>query len=200
MKKIIVFLYFRIVVYFLSFVSYNMKLFNFSKIIKIINEKNISIYMNIYWLELIIFTLIIFIMVLGKIFINIKLQKSQGLEIQVEKIEKKSPETQIMYIGTYLLPLIASFYRLNIVWLVCYEIFILSIYYKNINYHYSILLGFLYKNYKITDVEGKEYILYSNKNEKEMTTSKKFIVSSVNFGDEIIINKLYFLQKIEKSN
>ena len=88
MKKIIVFLYFRIVVYFLSFVSYNMKLFNFSKIIKIINEKNISIYMNIYWLELIIFTLIIFIMVLGKIFINIKLQKSQGLEIQVEKIEK----------------------------------------------------------------------------------------------------------------
>ena len=105
-----------------------------------------------------------------------------------------------MYIGTYLLPLIASFYRLNIVWLVCYEIFILSIYYKNINYHYSILLGFLYKNYKITDVEGKEYILYSNKNEKEMTTSKKFIVSCVNFGDEIIINKLYFLQKIEKSN
>lgn len=105
-----------------------------------------------------------------------------------------------MYIGTYLLPLIASFYRLNIVWLVCYEIFILSIYYKNINYHYSILLGFLYKNYKIIDIQGSEYLLYSNKNEIEMTTSKKFIVSSVNFGNEIIINKLYFLQKIEKSN
>lgn len=196
MKKIIIFLYFRIVVYFLSFVSYNMKLFNFSKIIKIIEEKNMLIYMKVYLLELIVFISIILIMFLGKFFISRKLQNSQGLEIEVEKIEKKSPEMQIMYIGTYLLPLIASFYKLNIIWLVCYEIFILSIYYKNINYHYSILLGFLYKNYKITDIKGKEYILYSNKNEMEMTIGKKFIVSSVNFGNETIINKFYFLQKV----
>lgn len=200
--KFLTFIYFRIIVYFLSYISYNRNILNFKKIINIILNRKFGEYIKIYKLNVILLMVIFLIGIFGTLYIQSELKNGRDIKLKIKTIERDIPNNQIMYIGTYLLPLISSFYKLDLIWIVVYELFIYIIYLKNINFHYMVLLGFMYRGYKITAIselneECIEYNLYTNKNHEDLKVllEEMVIMKELNFENEFISKKIIYLEK-----
>ncbi|MHA5066624.1 hypothetical protein [Cetobacterium somerae] len=198
MKKFFTFIYFRIIVYFLSFISYNRKLLDINKLKIVFQNKDLLWeYIKKYYLNITILIFIIIGSIIGICYLNSRLKNGKAVDVEVDTIERIVPSDQIAYIGTYLLPLISSFYKLDFCWLLIYEAFIYSIFLKNINYHYMVLLGFWYRGYIIHDKNGRVYNLYTNINHeklKELSLDKIYAVEP-DFENEFICKNILYLSK-----
>lgn len=193
--KFINFIFFRGTVYILSFISYNSNLFNVLKLKKIIVSGKINIYLNKYKIELIIFLTLICFIILGYIFLRKKIKEAREELIEIKIIKKEEPSNLVMYVGTYLLPMLAAFYKLSFVWMLIYEVFIFVIYCRHVNFHYKILMGFLYNGYYVSLKTEENFLLYSNKpvNEIKKLIDEKTTVKLVRFGDDFYEQDILFL-------
>jgi len=189
------FIFFRGIVYILSFISYNSKLFDVSKLQEVILSNKLMIYIKKYSNEIFIFILLILLILFGFLYLRKKIKEAREDVIEIKNIKKEEPVNLVMCIGTYLLPLLSSFYKISLPWMLVYELFIFNIYYKHINFHYRILMSFLYNGYLITTKNSKEFILFSNKSVNEINhlINHKTSVKFIRFGDNFYENDILFL-------
>lgn len=192
--KIINFIFFRSPVYILSFISYNSKLFNIRKLISAFTSNNIIFYLEKYYTELNTFIILIILILLGFLFLENKIKGSREEPIKLKKIEKENPSDLVMYIGSYLLPMLASFNNLSFLWIIIYESFIYVIYCRHINFHYKVVMGFLYNGYTVTFENGKCFSLFSNKSviEIESLIDEESSIKFIRFGDNFHENEILF--------
>ncbi len=182
--------------YLLSFISYNTKLFNFEKWISLLNKKDLVLYkatLSNYSMELIGFIFIISLIFLGYVFLKNKINEARENNIKIISIKKKEPDNLVLYTSAYLLPSLGAYYKVSLLWFLIYEVFLFIIYCRHINFHYKILLGFLFHSYVIEVEGGKAYTLYTRKkmnNIDEILESKitvKFLDFSFDYWEDDIL-------------
>lgn len=193
-----VFLLSRSMVYILSFISYNAHLFDIRKLINIIIKENeITKYLIKYKIEVLIFMVLIMILFSGIKFINKGISSARIDQIEIVEIKINNVDRQLSYIGTFILPLLASFQEVDIIWLIIYEIFILVITSKNIEDYYKMIYAFGFKEYTVTLKSGKELILFSNVLKEISVTDlpKKINISCINISNENLSEYIYVYSK-----
>lgn len=196
-----VFLLSRSMVYILSFISYNAHLFNIKKLINIIIEKKeITKYLMKYKVEIFIFFILLLILFSGIKFINRGISSARNDQIEITEIKINSVDRQLSYIGTFILPLLASFQKIGIIWLIVYEFFILIITSKNIEDYYKMIYAFVFKEYTVTLKSGKEMVLFSNilKEISIVDLPKKINIKSINISNENLSEYIYVYCKIKR--
>lgn len=192
-----VFLLSRSIVYIFSFFSYNDNLLNIKKWIEIFNKKELSIYLKLYKNKIVIFVLLLMLLVSGIKLIKNKIKSARKDQINIIKIRFNSIDRQLSYIGTFVLPLIASFQKIDILWLIFYEAFIFFIISKNIEDYYKMIYAFGFKEYVITLDSGDEIIIFSNilSNISIDELPKKINISCINISNENLSEYIYLYTK-----
>ena len=187
--EIWIFILSRSVIYLLSFISYRGFLFKPYKIYQILRKGNLDIYLKKYYLDVITLSVLIIMPILFIIFTKNRIRNSIAKQEKIITIKKIGIETQLEYLNTFLLPLIAGFQKVNFIWIVLYEIFIFIIILKNINGYYKKIYSMLYKEYVVTLENNIEILIFSKKKEKEIKKQigKEILLNSVNIYDEKLI-------------
>ena len=192
--EIWIFLLSRSPVYFLSFISYREFLFNLPKIYKILNDRIIKVYLEKYFFDVVGFISLILFIILFKVFTSNKIKNSTTTQEKIISIKKIGLESQIDYLATFLLPLIAGFQKVNLFWIIFYEIFIFIIIRKNMNQYLIKVYSILFKEYVATLENNVKVIIFSNKEEEEIKEQigKDSILNSVNIYNDILSDKIFF--------
>lgn len=186
--------------YLLSFVSYNAKLFNFEKWVLLINKRDWNLYKTLlfkYGVECMSFAFIIFFIFLGYMFLKNKIKESQEKNVKITTIKKKEPDNLVLYTSAYLLPSLGAYYKVPLLWFFIYELFLFIIYCRHINFHYKILLGFLYNSYLVEVKGGKIYTLYTRKkiNNIDEITDNEIALKFLDFSFDYWEDDILFLNK-----
>lgn len=190
MKKIIykvwIFLLSRSIIYIFSFFSYNSYLINVGKWIDILKKHDMYIYINRYKVQLFIIFILFIILIISKIFINNSIKNARIINYRIVDIKINNIDRQLSYIGTFVLPLLASFQKIEILWLVFYEMFVFFIISKNIESYYRMIFSFLFTEYIATLESGNEILIYTNKLKTISTTKlpNQFNLKGVNISND----------------
>lgn len=196
--KIWIFLLSRSVIYILSFVSYNAHLFNIKKLLNIFVKNEILKYIIKYKIEMTFFIVLILLLFSSIIFIKNGISSARKDQIEIAKIKINNVDRQLSYISTFVLPLLASFQKIEISWLIFYEIFIFVIVLKNIEDYYKMIYALIFKEYVITLSSGEEITLFSNvlENISVENLPQKFNINCINISNENLSEYIYVQNKL----
>ena len=193
--NIMIFIMFRSIVYLLILLLViQNKIETLFNLLIIGDFKNVCINMikNYKILTLILIVLVI-VYCSNKHILN-KIKGSRSFIKKIVSIKKEEPNNLIMYLSSYILPIIGSLGNLNILWIIVYEVFLLKFFLKNINFHYRLLLSFMYSEYLIVTEDGNEYYMYTKtKKLKDKIINKKNEFGILNFAvNDIEENFLWY--------
>lgn len=189
-----IFILSRSIVYLLSFISYRGFLFKPCKIYQIFRNGFIENYLKKYYLDIATFVFLIVMYIIFLFFTKNRIKNSVTKQEKIISIKKIGIESQLEYLTSFLLPLIAGFQKVNFIWIVVYEAFIFIIVLKNINGYYRKIYSMFYKEYIVTLENDIEIFVFSKKKENEIKKQigKDTLLNSVNIHDEILGDKIFF--------
>lgn len=201
--KILVFLMSRSPIYILSYFSYcyDEKQKNMKIIQKIIiwKEKIFSWNINIIKGKFIVFIVIVLLLFGGIIFLHNKVKGAKIEKLEIEKIDILAIDRQLSYIGTFVLPLIAAFQKVSILWMLFYEFLIFLIISKNMDDYYKLIYGFLYKQYLVTIAGNIKIVVFSNelKQISKLELPKNILFKAVDISEDKTGEYIYFYNSVE---